>query len=144
MSFQNKKSTKVGSNIFANEATANVDYKYGPYASIDEAYATLCEDNLDVIAVGLTVGIMTENGVVEYWFKKGTTKQDLVLKGIDPSVMDKITALEQENAKLKEMLSLEDEDGNGIPDGEDRLRIIENSVVKTSDIEDTGTYDDVF
>lgn len=125
--YSNKKSTKVGSNILVNEASANVDYKYGPYDSLDDAYEYLGEDNLDCIAVGLTIGIITDNGIVEYWFKNGTSKEDLVLKGIDPQIIKDIADLKRENAQLKEMLSVEDADGDGIPDGENRIQAIEKA-----------------
>lgn len=134
----NGKFIATGFNIKSNEACANIDYKYGPYHSLDEAYETLGEDGDDVIAIGLTVGILTDNGIVEYWFKNGITKEDLVLKGIDPSLIQDIASLKEENAQLKGMLPIEDEDGNGIPDGEDRLQKIEADIASNQPMTDEG------
>lgn len=79
--YSNKKKINVGFGILANEKTPNIDYKYGVYASKQEAFDYLGEDGLDVLAVGLTVGIMTENGVEEYWFKSACESvNDLVKK----------------------------------------------------------------
>lgn len=136
----NNKSIKVGANIKVNEACANVDYKYGIWNSKEEAFEALGENGDDVLAVGLTIGVLEEDGVHEYWFQKACgSVDDLVPKGVDPYIFERIKALEDENAKLKEMLSLEDEDGNGIPDGEDRLNRIEESLrdeITEADIDD--------
>lgn len=54
-----------------------IDAKYGPYATTAAALA-------DIPAAlrykGLTVGITTASGVVEYWFKAGVANTDLVEK----------------------------------------------------------------
>ena len=77
----NNKKTNVGFAIHVNEKAPNIDFKYGIYNSKQEAFDYLGEEGLDVLAVGLTVGIMTENGVEEYWFKKAcNTVEDLVPK----------------------------------------------------------------
>ena len=77
----NNKKTNVGFAVHVNEKTPNIDYKYGIYNSKQEAFAYLGEEGLDVLAVGLTVGIMTEDGVEEYWFKRACgTVDDLVPK----------------------------------------------------------------
>lgn len=77
--YSNKKSTKHGLNVFISEDCANVDFKYGPYSSVQEAFDYL--DDLEVTAVGLTVGIKTANGIEEYWFKKNCNSvNDLVKK----------------------------------------------------------------
>ena len=77
---QNGKSIKVGFTIKATEACPNLDYNYGLYHSREEAFEALGEDGEDVITLGRTVGIMTENGVVEYWWKNGVSLEDLVPK----------------------------------------------------------------
>ena len=59
--------------------TANVDYYYGPHADI----TTACEAvPMSIRAKGKTVGIITTDGVVEYWWKNGITNADLVEKTI--------------------------------------------------------------
>lgn len=55
----------------------NVDAKYGPYVSTVEALSTLAQS---IRAIGLTVGIKTSNGIVEYWFKNGVADNNLVVK----------------------------------------------------------------
>lgn len=125
----NNKSIKVGANIKVNEACANVDYKYGLWNSKEEAFEALGENGDDVLAVGLTIGVLEEDGVHEYWFQKACNSvDDLVPKGVNPNLFERIKTLEEENTKLKQMLSVEDEDGNGIPDGEDRLSRIEEQI----------------
>lgn len=68
--------------IFVNKPVANIDYKYGPYDSCLQAFLELCSDNLDVLHVGLTVGITQPDGSIEeYWFKdKCEQASDLVKK----------------------------------------------------------------
>ena len=53
--------------IKSSEARASLDSKYGPYANVAAAHAALGEEGADVVAVGLTVGIITgENQITEY------------------------------------------------------------------------------
>lgn len=64
----------------------NLDYSYGPYSSVAEAFEAVGPDGDDIAAVGLTVGIQTDpNGpVVEYWFKEACEEEtDLVKKEPD-------------------------------------------------------------
>lgn len=56
----------------------SIDHRYGPYASVAAAHAALAEDEL--CAVGLTVGILDGNTIVEYWYQGGTTQAHLVPK----------------------------------------------------------------
>lgn len=55
----------------------NVDSKYGPYATIDEALAAIPEESR---AIGLTVGIKSGSTIAEYWFNGGTGDTNLVAK----------------------------------------------------------------
>ena len=55
----------------------NIDALYGPYSSIETACSAI---PLSRRALGLTVGIETENGIEEYWWKSGTEDEDLVEK----------------------------------------------------------------
>lgn len=78
----NKKHIVRNFNILVNDKCSNIDAKYGPYNSLAEAFNTL--DNYEYLAVGLTVGIITDEGIVEYWFKdKCSSISDLVLKNKD-------------------------------------------------------------
>lgn len=56
----------------------NIDAKYGPYSSTTEALMALAPDSR---AIGLTVGIKTSTGIVEYWFKNGIGDRYLTVKG---------------------------------------------------------------
>ena len=58
-------------------AHSNIDAKYGPYNSIVEALAAIPSS---FRKRGLTVGILNEGVVNEYWFKAGITDSDLILK----------------------------------------------------------------
>lgn len=83
----NELATNITARINVMEPVPNVDINYGPYASVHEAYETLY--NVDAIAVGLTVGVTTADGIQEYWFRNGTTENDLVIKGaLDYDLLD--------------------------------------------------------
>lgn len=56
----------------------NIDAKYGPYSSTTEALMALAPN---ARAIGLTVGIKTSTGIVEYWFKNGIGDHHLTVKG---------------------------------------------------------------
>lgn len=58
-------------------AKANVDERYGTYSSTSEANASIPQA---IRSKGLTVGIIEDNSVVEYWYKSGITDNDLVIK----------------------------------------------------------------
>lgn len=66
----------------------NIDAKYGPYDSITEALMALAPD---ARAIGLTVGIRTSTGIVEYWFKNGTGDHYLIVKGEAPGLSNYYT-----------------------------------------------------
>ena len=66
--------------IKLNEAVANIDAKYGPYSSKEEAYSTLGVNDMDVLCEGLTVGIIENGRIVEYWFQGGIALENLVRK----------------------------------------------------------------
>lgn len=59
----------------------NIDAKYGPYSSTTEALMALAPD---ARAIGLTVGIKTSTGIIEYWFKNGIGDHYLTVKGEAP------------------------------------------------------------
>ncbi len=60
-----------------NGVSANVDYLYGPFESIETACSKVPQS---IRSAGRTVGILTSSGVVEYWWKNGVTDSDLVEK----------------------------------------------------------------
>ena len=59
------------------DALPNIDAIYGPYPNLNGAITTIMASKR---AKGLTVGIMTDNGIEEYWFKNGITNNHLVPK----------------------------------------------------------------
>lgn len=59
-------------------AMPSIDLRYGPYASVHAAHSALSDD--EVVAVGLTVGIIDGNNIVEYWYQGGTAEANLVPK----------------------------------------------------------------
>lgn len=66
----------------------NIDAKYGPYSSTTEALMALAPD---ARAIGLTVGIKTSTGIVEYWFKNGIGDRYLTVKGETPNLSNYYT-----------------------------------------------------
>ncbi len=50
--------TTIGGTINSTAVTPNLDFKYGPYSSLQEAYDALGPSGIDKIVVGLTVGII--------------------------------------------------------------------------------------
>lgn len=55
----------------------NVDAKYGPYATIDAANTAI---NKTARAIGLTVGIITDGTIAEYWYESGIEDSNLIRK----------------------------------------------------------------
>ena len=66
----------------------NIDAKYGPYSSTTEALMALAPNTR---AIGLTVGIKTSTGIVEYWFKNGIGDHYLIVKGEVPNLSNYYT-----------------------------------------------------
>lgn len=56
---------------------ANIDELYGVYQSVAEANS---EIPMELRSIGRTVGVMTEDGVEEFWYKKGIQDNDLIRK----------------------------------------------------------------
>ena len=66
-----------------SRAYANLDAKYGPYNSIENALENI---PMSLRVQGLTVGIIIDNEIKEYWFSKGIENNNLILKtnpGVD-------------------------------------------------------------
>jgi len=58
---------------------ANIDERYGPYQSIEDALI----GTQGTRVIGLTVGVIENGVVVEYWFKSGISDEDLTLKVVE-------------------------------------------------------------
>jgi hypothetical protein len=64
--------------IYLVDPYANVDSRYGPWSSINDANNNI---NINVRRIGLTVGVSAVGvGVTEYWYKNGIQNTDLILK----------------------------------------------------------------
>ena len=70
----------ISGKIYSTNRQASLDAKYGPYASVDDAFDQLYAEN--DIAIGLTVGIQdpVTGKIEDYWFYGGTDKSNLVVK----------------------------------------------------------------
>jgi hypothetical protein len=76
-------------NVRILNPASDIDSRYGVYNSIADAL----EGTRNVRDKGLTVGILDENGsTVEYWFKSGIEDEDLVLKQIEVTEVEQLTA----------------------------------------------------
>ena len=83
--------TNINNKIVCNEPHANLDSYYGPYNSVQDALQTLNSTTVNGVNyvkrhIGLTVGIETSEGIVEYWFKNGIEDNDLVIKSTESSM----------------------------------------------------------
>ena len=58
-------------------AHSDINVYYGPHASLEVALEAV---DIKIRGVGLTIGIMEDGKVVEYWWKAGVTNKDLVVK----------------------------------------------------------------
>ena len=75
--------TTIGGTINSTAVSPNLDYKYGPYSSLQDAYDALGPEGIDKLTIGLTVGIIEDGVITEYWFKDGTGLENLVQKSWD-------------------------------------------------------------
>lgn len=79
-------------NIFFDKA---IDNRFGPWSSTAAALANILPQDREV---GLTIGVSGLDGVSEYWFKKGTSNSDLVLK--DTTLTYNVTAERLSNSAV--------------------------------------------
>lgn len=71
----------------------NNNVLYGPYNSIDAAYNEIHTQLGDAIPIGLTVGVIIDNVIKEYWFSGGINKTNLVAKANNESVSELFSEL---------------------------------------------------
>lgn len=72
----------LNDNLTVQEAGLHLDSKYGPYGSMVTALTSV---PITVRARGLTVGIIENNSLKEYWFKDGINNINLTEKNISTS-----------------------------------------------------------
>ena len=80
-------------NTALTQLTQEIIGRYGPYVSLVEAKTQVPKELREL---GLTVGIIENNVVKEYWWKTGIDDQDLILK-IDKAAYTKISELENDS-----------------------------------------------
>ena len=61
------------------KAYSNIDSKYGPYDSIEDALSAI---PISLRKEGLTVGILVSGTIYESWFNGGVQDENLIPKGI--------------------------------------------------------------
>lgn len=59
------------------DAYSNIDAKYGPYDNIEDALAAI---PISLRKEGLTVGILVNHNIIEYWFNGGIQNENLIQK----------------------------------------------------------------
>lgn len=89
--------TNIGKPILLGSIVPNIDAKFGPYVSKEAAMEALDVNGQDCLCVGLTVGIIEDNKVVEYWFQGGITIEHLVRK-------DTITVIPLDNIVKNDLI----------------------------------------
>lgn len=102
----------------------NLDYKYGPYKSMEECLQALLPRQR---SIGLTVGIIKDTGIQEYWFKKGIEDSNLIPKLVSSAGnqgIDKANILIQETAPEDTNVVWGDTSEEGLPDANDYLTLV--------------------
>ena len=58
----------IGDKIFISKPFPDVDSKYGPFSSVEEAWESIGPDGDDIACIGLTVGIQANPNepIVDY------------------------------------------------------------------------------
>lgn len=134
--------TSINNIITCNEPHANLDSYYGPYKSVSEALQLLNSTVVNGVIytkryIGLTVGIETDNGIVEYWFKNGVLNTDLVKKIPDAGLPSGV-----------KVVTFDRNGGRGVQnsiltDTNSQVRLPDCTLTKTNDTFFKWRYDDV-
>lgn len=86
---------QIGSKIDIRNPAADVDIRYGTYNSVAEAKSSVI---LALREKGLTVGVIDNGKVIEYWWRDGVTDNDLIPKAPEFNDSDSINAFLSEFA----------------------------------------------
>lgn len=81
---------------------ANLDARYGPWPTYNDALTAF---SFLVRERGLTVAVSGVGGIVEYWYKNGTTDGDLVLKSAATNIYQDLTGNWQSTYSIVSSLS---------------------------------------
>lgn len=68
---------ELANKIKLNNPYSNIDAYYGPYTGLTHAVESV---PFVIRSVGLTVGIIEEEHIIEYWWRNGVSDDDLVVK----------------------------------------------------------------
>lgn len=74
----------LANRIKINNPYSNVDIYYGPWLTLEEACLNI---PIEIRGKGLRIGIITDEGIVDYWWKNGIEDEDLVMY-IQGSIFD--------------------------------------------------------
>lgn len=96
----------------------NIDAKYGPYESIEIALTNVPKSQR---AIGLTIGIKSNNSITEYWFKNSIEDSGLITKGNTVDLSDYYTKSQIDASQRTQ--------DNKIVAAENRLTSAENKIV---------------
>lgn len=94
--YTTKESFNLVSQVMIQGSSANVDYLYGPYESIDAALAKISSLQRQA---GKTIGIITEGKVEEYWLQPNASgalefvkkQEDINIESIPESQINTLT-----------------------------------------------------
>lgn len=81
----------------------SLDERTDTYLNFDEVYENI---PIQTRALGLTIPIITENGVIEYWFQSGIENRDLVVKH-DPDIPRIDTTLVNLQNQINQLSNIE-------------------------------------
>ena len=91
-------STNFSQRLDVRSKCANIDALYGPFESVQEACTQIPSQRR---VLGRTVAILTEDGVVEYWWKEDVTDSGLVKKLVGEQPQLKYTDVNPEGVTIK-------------------------------------------
>lgn len=107
----------------------NLDAKYGPYESIEIALTNVPKSQR---AIGLTIGIKSNNSITEYWFKSSIEDSGLVAKGNTVDLSDYYTKSQIDASQRTQ--------DNKIVATENRLTAAENKIVAAEGLTQAGEW----
>jgi hypothetical protein len=120
-----------------------IDALYGPYDSLEVACYEVkntskeVEGQLKNFRTGQVVGIITPEGIKEYWWAKGTADADLVLKNIDISGL---ATQKQLNEAVDGLPSKEEFNSLSLGIGNAAIDVPPSASILTYNVTYPGTY----
>ena len=99
----------LGDTLSLNASKPSLDYRWGPYNSVQEAFDFL--DDRDVLCIGLTVGIKDASTwkIDEYWFREqAQSVEDLVKKNDDDNIVSILSNMSSTLSKIDQRMSVQE------------------------------------